>query len=170
MLPNIDIDTRHVVKRVYMVPIFFFFLIWQQSKSAILIYCTYDGEEVIIMSEWLLFNAKISNFSAISWREQVNFQWDDDGVHFVLDQHAWLDFYSASSFKQQSADRHVASLGHIILIPIQPVFALSPYCCVLSGEETNTNFIVSGLTRTELEPTIYRTRREHANNCTTDAV
>ena len=25
--------------------------------------------------------------SAISWREQVNFQWDDDEVLFVLDQH-----------------------------------------------------------------------------------
>jgi len=38
-----------------------------------------------------------------------------------------LDFYSASSLKQQFAGRHVAPLGHIILIPIQPVFALSPY-------------------------------------------
>ena len=27
-------------------------------------------------------------FPAISWREQVNFQWDDDEVRFVLDQHA----------------------------------------------------------------------------------
>jgi len=31
-------------------------------------------------------------------------------------QHAELDFYSASSLKQQSADRHVAPFGHIILI------------------------------------------------------
>jgi hypothetical protein len=31
---------------------------------------------------------EISNFSVISWREQVNFQWDDDEVRFVLDQHA----------------------------------------------------------------------------------
>jgi predicted alpha/beta hydrolase len=51
---------------------------------------------------------------------------DDDDVRFVLDQHAELDFYSASSLKQQSASRHVAPLGHIILIPSQPVFALSP--------------------------------------------
>jgi hypothetical protein len=69
---------------------------------------------------------QFSNFSAISWREQVNFQWDDDEVRFVLDQHAGLDFYSASSLKQQSADRHVTPLGHIILIPGRPVFALSP--------------------------------------------
>jgi hypothetical protein len=53
----------------------------------------------------------------MSWREQVNFQWDDDEVRFVLDQHAKLDFYSASSLKQQSAGRHVAPLWHIILIP-----------------------------------------------------
>jgi hypothetical protein len=46
---------------------------------------------------------------------------------FVLDQHAELDFNSASSLKRQSADRHVAPLGHIILIPSQPVFALPPY-------------------------------------------
>jgi hypothetical protein len=30
---------------------------------------------------------------------------------------------SASSLKQQSAGSHVATLGHIILIPGQPVFA-----------------------------------------------
>ena len=67
-----------------------------------------------------------SAFSAILWREQVNFQWDDDEVRCVLDQNAELDVYSANSLKQQSADRHVAPLGHIILIPNQPVFALSP--------------------------------------------
>jgi hypothetical protein len=48
------------------------------------------------------------------------------GVRFVLEQHAEVDFYSARSLKQQSADRHVAQLGHIILIPSRPVFALSP--------------------------------------------
>jgi hypothetical protein len=53
-------------------------------------------------------------------------QWDDDEVGFVLDKHAELDFYSASPLKQQSAGRHVAPLWHIILIPSQLVFALSP--------------------------------------------
>jgi hypothetical protein len=62
----------------------------------------------------------------MSWWEQVNFQWDDDEVRFVLDQHAELDFNSVSSLKQQSVGRHVAPLGHNILIPSQPVFALSP--------------------------------------------
>jgi hypothetical protein len=52
----------------------------------------------------------------MSYREQVNFQLDDDEVRFVLDQHTWLDFYSAISPKQQSTDRHVTQLGHIIII------------------------------------------------------
>jgi hypothetical protein len=59
--------------------------------------------------------ARTSSFSMRWWR-----------VRFVLDQHAELDFYSTSLLKQQSVGRHVAPLGHIILIPSQPVFALSP--------------------------------------------
>ena len=81
----------------------------------------------MLVNEWLLLNAKISNFAAISWREQVNnIQWDDEEVRFVQDQHAKLDLYSASTLKQQSAARHVAPVWHIILIPNQPVFVLSP--------------------------------------------
>ena len=59
-------------------------------------------------------------------QEQVNFQCNDDEVHFVLDQHSLLDFYSACSLKQQSADSHVAHISHIILIPSQSILALSP--------------------------------------------
>ena len=53
-----------------------------------------------------------------------NFQSDDDEVRFDIDQH--VDFYSASSLQQQSADRHVVPLWNFILIPSQPVFALFP--------------------------------------------
>ena len=74
----------------------------------------------------IVVKRQVSNISAISWREQVNFQSDDDEGLFVLDQDAELDFYSISSLKQQSAGRHVVLLGHIILIQSQPVFALSP--------------------------------------------
>ena len=59
-------------------------------------------------------------------KEQVHFQWDDDEVRFVPDQHAELDFYTAGSLKLQSVGRHVAPLGHIILIPSQSVCAYSP--------------------------------------------
>jgi hypothetical protein len=41
---------------------------------------------------------------------------------------------------------------------------------VLSGEATNTNFIVFGLTRLGFEPTIHRTQRKNVNNDTTDTV
>jgi hypothetical protein len=41
---------------------------------------------------------------------------------------------------------------------------------MLSGEATDTNLIVFGLNRSGIEPTIYRTRGEHANHYTTDAV
>jgi hypothetical protein len=45
------------------------------------------------MSEWLLLTPNQQFFSYISWQEQVNFQWDDDEVRFVLDQHAELEDY-----------------------------------------------------------------------------
>jgi len=68
----------------------------------------------------------IQQFVSYIMAKHVIFQWDDDEIRFVLDQHAELDFYSASSLKQESAGRHVAPFGRIILIPSQPVFALSP--------------------------------------------
>ena len=37
--------------------------------------------------------------------------------------------------------RNVDPFGHIILIPSQPVFALSFLCCVLGGEAINANFM-----------------------------
>jgi hypothetical protein len=76
------------------------------------------------MNEWLLFNANSANFHLNRTRTSY-FQWNDDEVRFVLDQHAELDFYSANSLKQQSEARHVAPLGHIILIPSQPFFTLT---------------------------------------------
>jgi hypothetical protein len=48
----------------------------------------------------------------------------------------------------------------------QSLFLLLNAAC-FSGEATNTNFIVFGLIRLGREPTIYRTRDEHANHYTT---
>jgi len=42
--------------------------------------------------------------------------------------------------RQQSAGRHVAPLGHIIMISSQPVFTLTPY--LLIGGAAHTNVIV----------------------------
>ena len=64
-------------------------------------------------------------FSYIMTRTS-NIQWNYDEVRFLLDQHAKLDLYSASSLKQQFVDRQVTTLKHTILILSQPVFALTP--------------------------------------------
>ena len=52
-------------------------------------------------------------------------QWDDDEVHFVLDQHAELDFYSANWNNSPQVDISLNS-RHIILILSQPIFAFTP--------------------------------------------
>ena len=57
----------------------------------------------------IVVQRQFSNLSVISLGEQVNFQWNDDEVRFVLDQHAELDVYSASSLKQQSAGKSCRS-------------------------------------------------------------
>ena len=95
--------------------------------------------------------SRVHFFNAISWREQVNFQWNDE-IRIVLDQHTWL--------QQLPTDRHVTTLWHIIPIPSQPVSLM------LSGEATNGNFIVFGFTRSGLESAL----GEHANYYTSDAV
>jgi hypothetical protein len=48
------------------------------------------------------------------------------------------------------------------------LFLLNAAC--FSGEATNTNFKVFGLTRPRLETTIYRTGGEHINHYATDAI
>jgi len=49
------------------------------------------------------------------------------------------------------------------MVPCQAVFVLTHFYSVLSGEATNTNFIIFGLTRQLLEPTIYSSHGEHVN-------
>ena len=89
-------------------------------------------------------------------------QWDDDNVLCLLDQRT-----SASSLKEQFMSRHVASLWQSIVIESQPLFALTPWCSLLSRETVNTDVIVFGLT---CNLTIYHTQDERANHHTTDVV
>ena len=80
--------------------------------------------------------------------------------HIMLYTSPWLrflDFYSASSLKQQSAERDATLL--ISPIPSQQVWVA-----------TNNNFIVFGSIRYGIESTIFCTRDEHANHYTTEAV
>ena len=86
---------------------------------------------------------------------------------FVLDWHHELDFYPASTWKQQSTKKHATLLRHIILSLCLPVFSLTPKFSMPSGEAANTNFNVFGLTWPEMEPTAFSNRGQHANHDTT---
>ena len=107
-------------------------------------------------------------FSVISQRQEVTFQWDVDDVHFVLEKQDQLDFYSPS-FTETSLCVDMSCHSHIILILSQPVIALTlqwsygvnitfnnisviSWLGVLSWEVVNTNFIVSYLIETGLNP------------------
>jgi hypothetical protein len=110
----------------------------------------------VCMSEWLLFNTKWAIFQL---------------YHGVNKLHSmrWLSLCTRPTswiFNWNNSHLIVTPLGHIVLIPIQPIFALTPYCCMLRA--TDTNFIVSGLNRAGLEPTIFSTRSEHANHYSRD--
>jgi hypothetical protein len=50
--------------------------------------------------EWLLFIANSAIFQLYHGEKKLIFARDDDELRFVLDQHAELDFYSASSLKR----------------------------------------------------------------------
>ena len=39
---------------------------------------------------------KLNNFTAISWREHVTLQGDDDDIPFVLEQDEYFNFYIGS--------------------------------------------------------------------------
>jgi hypothetical protein len=67
------------------------------------------------MSEWVIVaQHQLSNFSVISWREQVNFQWDDEEFYFVLDQHVDHGFISGvmvSVLISKAVDRGIIGAG-----------------------------------------------------------
>jgi hypothetical protein len=77
----------------------------------------------------LLFNANSAIFQLYHGENKLIFHDHEmmmrSALYYIVDKHVTLDFYSASSLKQQSGDRYVAPLRHIILIPNQPIFALS---------------------------------------------
>ena len=140
----------------------------------------------MLFRDWLVFNANVISILAVSliieWvidccltptqqffsyimREQVNFQWDDDEVRFVLDQHTFIVLaYCNNSLRIDMS----FPLGNIILFPSPPLFLLNVAC--LGIETTNTNFIVFDLTWPGLEHTIYHTWDKHTKHYTTDAV
>ena len=89
------------------------------------VYVPWSNEQLIQL--FIYISAWVShwNFSALSWHEKATFLNGDD-VWFVRDQQSELDFYSASSLKQQFTGWNVTSLWLIILTLSQPVFDLTP--------------------------------------------
>ena len=69
---------------------------------------------------------------------------DDNDVHFVLEQHAKFDFYSASTLEQHAA-------------------------CLVEKLK-NTNFVVFSLTHQGLKPMIYCIQGEYAIHYTINVV
>ena len=90
------------------------------TRKGVLLY-----KECVI--EWLMLYAKSAIFQPFYGEKNVSFHAMMLMIaRFVLEEHAWSDLYGVSSLKQQSADRHVVPLAHVILIPSKPVFALYP--------------------------------------------
>jgi len=81
----------------------------------------YIGNKIWV-SEWLLFNASSAIVQLYHGENKLIL--NDDEIRFVLDTLSWI--FIVLAHWNKSAGRRVASLGHIILIPSQPVFALSP--------------------------------------------
>jgi len=102
----------------------------------------------------------VANFSTITWKEQVIFQWDDNDVSFVVDQHAQVHFYSAISLKQQFVGTQTHYQSLLLLFS----------AIVLNVEAAHINFIVFCSTGPGLESTIYHTWGEQTNYYITDAV
>jgi len=118
--------------------------------------------KTILVSEWLLFNAKWQFFSAIWWWVQVTFQWDDDDddVSFVLDQHVVLDFNSVlvhwNNSQQRDMSLHLVTLSW--LKANQLLLHLNSACL----EEKQQNVIVFCSTGPRLEThDLQHLRRAH---------
>jgi hypothetical protein len=85
------------------------------------------------------------------------FRWEDnDDIHFVLEQHAYLECYNVTSLKQQSMSVHVGTLSW---------FSDNQSLLEFFNIAVDTNFIIFVWTWQVLkQPTIYHIRVEHAKS------
>ena len=104
-------------------------------------------ERVIIVYD-NLFSYIMTRTSYIRWYFDI---------HFVLDQHAWLDVRCVSCRVDMSL--HSGILSWLCANQSLLFLLKNNVCC---------NFMVIDLTRPELELTIYHTRGEHTNHFIND--
>ena len=81
------------------------------------------------MSEWVIIvSSQMSHFSVISWREQVTInEMMMSAIYYTNSlTGSWIILVLAHCNSILLVGRHVVPLEHVILIPSQPVFDLSP--------------------------------------------
>ena len=106
----------------------------------------------------------MSIVSAIPWPERVTFWWNDVFC-FVLDQHSWIFIVLAHWNNSPWVN---------MLLLLDTLFWLwtnqSLLSAVCLAEKQQIPISVFGLTQIGIKRTIYRTRDEHTNHYTTNAV
>jgi hypothetical protein len=111
------------------------------------------------MSEWVaVAELQLSNVSAISWREQVNFQWDDDEVPFVLVQHPELYLFIVLTHWNNSPRIDMWPISGTLSWFRPNKYLLFLLNAVCLAKNTNANLIFFGSTQLGLKPKIYRTK------------
>jgi hypothetical protein len=119
------------------------------------------------VSKWLLFNTKWTNFHQYHGENKLRF--DEIMMKSTL-------FYSNALrliftvLAHWNTGRHACRSTRTHFPDSEPT-SLSSYSLIQHAKRkaTHTNFIVLGLTRSGLHPTIYRNRVEQTNHYTTDA-
>jgi hypothetical protein len=111
-----------------------------------------------LVSEGLLFNVIWAIFQLGHGENRLySMRWRWCPLCTRPNTHSWICIVLTHWNNTPCVD-NVAPLPHIIPIPGRPVFTVMPWCCMLSREAANTNFIVFGLIRPVLKPAIYNTR------------
>ena len=124
----------------------------------------------ILLSEWLLFNTNSANFQL--YHGEIKLIFNEMMMRSALYQInllSWLFIGLAhwNNSPQIDMSPHLDILL-LFLANQSLVFLLNAMC--LCKKATNTNFIVFGLTRPDLVPTIYPTQDKHTNHYTINVV
>ena len=111
----------------------------------------------------------MSNFSGISLCNQVNFQWDDGDVCFVLDQHAkleWIVLFHRNKSPRVDKFLYLNTLSWFWISLTRP--GLKQFIVLSLTRPGLKQFIVLSLTRPGLKPTIYHTHSKPRLNSYTN--
>ena len=114
-------------------------------KELSFIYIAYYHLMISIKSEWLLLNTKWKKIQLYHGENKLHFNEMMMMSDFVLDQHTWLVFILPAHWNNSPGETCCSTRTHYPVI--QHGFAFTPEFWLVSGEATNSNFIVIGLTQ-----------------------